>query len=271
MLKIGEFSKLSRVSIRMLRYYDEIDLLKPTLIDDFTGYRYYTEKQLIVINRITALKDMGFGLSDIKEILMNWENINTIEGLFYKKHQELIRIVEQTAQRIRILESAINRLGKEEIMKYNVTVKTFPDRYAATVRKIIPRYEDEGMLWGILMRETEQMNLIPDNPCYCCAVFHDKEYKEENVDVEVYKTVQGKYEDTENVVFKVLPKITVACATCKGSCKQMGNIMAEVVQWVTDNGYEFNGPVFNIYHVSPYETSNPDEFVPEVCYPVKKR
>lgn len=61
-VKIGDFSKLSRISIRMLRHYNEIGLLIPESIDDFTGYRYYSEAQLPVANRITALKDMGFSL-----------------------------------------------------------------------------------------------------------------------------------------------------------------------------------------------------------------
>ena len=65
MLKIGEFSKLSRVSVRMLRHYDDIGLLPPARIDRFTGYRYYNPDQLPVIGRITALKDMGFQLADI--------------------------------------------------------------------------------------------------------------------------------------------------------------------------------------------------------------
>lgn len=60
MLKIGDFSKLSRVSVRMLRHYDEIGLLKPAKIDPFTDYRYYSEAQLPMICRITSLKDMGF-------------------------------------------------------------------------------------------------------------------------------------------------------------------------------------------------------------------
>ena len=69
MLKIGDFSKLSRVSIRMLRHYDDIGLLKPAETDPFTGYRYYREDQLLVMGRITALKDMGFSLADIVRIL----------------------------------------------------------------------------------------------------------------------------------------------------------------------------------------------------------
>ena len=74
MLKIGEFSKLSRVSIRMLRHYDDIGLLKPAEIDDFTGYRYYREEQLFTIGRITSLKDMGFALADINKILESYDD-----------------------------------------------------------------------------------------------------------------------------------------------------------------------------------------------------
>lgn len=63
----------------------------------------------------------------------------------------------------------------------------------------------------------------------------------------------------------------MACATCKGSYKQMDGINAAVAAWVADNGYAFDGPMFNIYHVSPHETSDPSEFVTEVCYPVRKK
>lgn len=63
MLKIGTFSKLSRLSIRMLRRYDDLGLLQPVHTDPFTGYRYYREEQLTTAGRIAALRDMGFGLS----------------------------------------------------------------------------------------------------------------------------------------------------------------------------------------------------------------
>ena len=82
MLKIGEFSKLSRVSVRMLRHYDEIGLLKPAEIDRFTDYRYYREDQLPTMCRITALKDMGFSLADIVNILEIYEDHEALEGYF---------------------------------------------------------------------------------------------------------------------------------------------------------------------------------------------
>lgn len=181
-------------------------------------------------------------------------------------------IHRQTAYRLRLLDTALERLRKDdETMKYDVTLKTFPARYAATVRMRIPSYEMEGMLWNTLVKETAPLDPVPDDPCYCSAVFHDKEFKESDVDVEVQKTVKGQYPDTDHVQFKTLPEVTVASATCRGSYEQMNDIMAAVANWVRDNGYEFEGPAFNIYHVSPYETQDPSEFVTEVCYPVRRK
>ena len=82
MLKIGEFSKLSRVSVRMLRHYDEIGLLKPAEIDRFTEYRYYREDQLPTAGRIAALKDMGFSLADIVRILEVYDDRDQLEQFF---------------------------------------------------------------------------------------------------------------------------------------------------------------------------------------------
>lgn len=88
--------------------------------------------------------------------------------------------------------------------------------------------------------------------------------------MEVQKDVKGSYTDTTHVRFRTLPEVTAACAICKGSYAQMDGIYAAIAAWVSDNGYVFDGPMFNIYHVSPHETQNPDEYVTEVCYPVRK-
>jgi hypothetical protein len=62
MLKIGDFSRLSQVSVKTLRYYDEVALLKPTQVDEVSGYRYYSMAQLRQLHRILALRDLGFSL-----------------------------------------------------------------------------------------------------------------------------------------------------------------------------------------------------------------
>lgn len=271
MLRIGEFSKLSRVSVRMLRHYDEIGLLKPAEIDRFTDYRYYRADQLPVICRITALKDMGFSLADIVRILEVYDNKEALEGFFSRKQKELEQISQDTTYKLILLDTARKRLRKEIPMNYSVTIKTIPARYAATVHMTIPHYEDEGKVWSTLISETCCMRLVEADPCLCAVTFLDGEYKEQDVELLAWKTVKGHYPDTEHVRFTTLPEVTVASCTFKGGYHLINEVYTAVVSWLDANGYESAGPMFNIYHVSPHETKNPDEFVTEVCYPVKAK
>ena len=197
MLKIGDFSKLSRVSIRMLRHYDDIGLLKPAETDDFTGYRYYREDQLFLIGRITALKDMGFALADIVRILEIYDDRKQLDQFLAARQKELTDQAKETEYKLMLLDTARKRLRKEQKMSFDVTVKTIPERYAATVHTIIPKYEDEGLAWSMMGACRDQ--LVPADPCYAIAEFLDPEYKEENVEIVVSMAVKGKYQDTEHV------------------------------------------------------------------------
>ena len=250
----------------MLRHYDDLGLLKPAMIDEFTGYRFYKEEQLFVMGRITALKDMGFALADIAKIMDDYDNKEKLEQYLTKQQQELRKIFDETEYKLMLLDTARKRLRKEQSMSFDVTTKVIPERYAATVHMVVPHYEDEGILWGKL--QECKTPLVPADPCLAAAEFLDKEYKEENVEIVVWMTVKGQYEDTENVKFKTLPEVKVASCVIKVSYEQMGEATATVASWIAENGFEVTGPMFNIYHVSPAQTQNPDEYVTEVCFPI---
>ena len=253
----------------MLRHYDDIGLLKPATTDDFTGYRYYREDQLFTIARITALRDMGFSLAAIVRMLDIYEDADKLEEYLAKRKEELDALAAQTEYQRMLLDSARKRLRKEQIMNFDVTVKTIPERYAATVQMTVPGYADEGMLWTTMFAETAAKPLVQADPCLVAAQFLDPEYKEENVEILAWMTVKGSYKDTEHVKFKTLPAVKVASCIVKGSYDQMGDACACVASWIGANGYTMNGPMFNIYHVSPAQTQNPDEYVTEVCFPVE--
>lgn len=105
MLRIGEFSKLSKVPIRTLRYYDEIDLFKPAEIDLFTDYRYYNESQLEDLELINKLKSVGFSLDEIKQ---NWNHFTN--DLMENKKRELekkLDDINESIKEIDILRSNI--------------------------------------------------------------------------------------------------------------------------------------------------------------------
>lgn len=138
LLKIGDFSKLSRISVRMLRHYDEIGLLRPVFVDHFTDYRYYAENQLPIVGRITALKDMGFRLAEISSLLALYDDKDALDAHLAAQQKTLEALAEDTAQRLRLIETARRRLRKDEPMNYNVTLRTLPERYCATVRMTIP-------------------------------------------------------------------------------------------------------------------------------------
>ena len=272
MLKIGEFSRLSRVSIRSLRRYDEAGLLAPASIDPFTGYRYYSESQLPTANRIRALRDMGFPLAAVREVLGCYDDPGALERCLLLQQAEAREVMEEAERRLRLLDTALERLRKDkDKMKYDVTIKTLPERQVASVRQIIPSYDREGDLWSVYCQETARMNIQDGDPALCTAVYHDGEFKEQDVDVEIQKSVAGTYSDTEHVKFKTVPAVQVASATFRGSYGQIPAVNEAVAAWVADNGWALADSAFFIYHVSPHDTRNPDEFVTEVCYPVKRK
>ena len=115
------------------------------------------------------------------------------------------------------------------------------------------------------------MGLVEDDPCLCAVTYLDGEYKEENVEMMAWKTVKGSYPDTEHVKFRTLPEVTVASCFYRGSYTRITEAYAAVIEWMEAGGYEPADAMFNIYHVSPHETQDPDAFVTEICYPVKKK
>ena len=87
--RIGEFSKLTGIPIRTLRYYDSIDLFKPSEVDLFTNYRYYKEEQVKDLELINELKEVGFTLEEIRD---NWNNFS--EELFLKRKEKLLEEIK---------------------------------------------------------------------------------------------------------------------------------------------------------------------------------
>jgi effector-binding domain-containing protein len=215
---------------------------------------------------------MGFSLATIKEILKNYDDTKTLSDFLVVKKAELRAESDDLQHRLLLLDTAIKRLRKDDMaMNYNVIIKTFPERYVASVRKVIPAYNQEGVLWNILVSETASMNLVQADNCYSLALFHDEGHKDSDVDIEVQISVKGHYNNTENVIFKTVPEAEIASATYKGSYDQITAVNHAVATWIRDNGYDFNGTMFCIYHVSPAQTKDPNELVTEVCFPIKKK
>src|SRR5512136_2701540 len=116
MLKIGDLSKLSRVSVKTLRYYDETGLLKPTQVDRFTGYRYYSFDQLPRLNRILALKDLGFALEQIAQLLSEDLPAAQLRGMLRLRQAELSQHVQDELDQLTRVEARLRQIEQEDTM-----------------------------------------------------------------------------------------------------------------------------------------------------------
>lgn len=272
MLKIGDFSRLSNTSVRMLRYYDEINLLKPITIDSSTGYRYYNANQLNVVNQISRYKELGISLDGIKEILENSDDLDFIKK-FMKSHvDELNEERKNLEKQISLIENAINGLGQtDRYLKYSVVLKTIPKREVASLRKKISAREEEGILWVELNEEINRQKIPISKDCHSLAIYHDNEYKDTDIDVEIQTAVNGSGKDNENIKFFTAPELKVVSVTFSGSYEQRPQISKAIADWLDSSEYVIDGPMISIFYVTPYETPEPDNWVTEVCYTVRKK
>lgn len=133
MLKIGDFSKLSCISIRMLRYYDKQNMLKPSYIDEETGYRFYQITQLEEANMIMKLRSLDFSNKVIKEIL-NDKTKKNIDYYFNIRIKE----IEQELQRILRLSKEMSQIVKVDYNRitYNVIKKQFLKEKLLVIEKL---------------------------------------------------------------------------------------------------------------------------------------
>ncbi len=113
MFEIGDFSRLGQVSVRMLRYYNDLDLLKPAYIDRFTGYRYYTSEQLPRLNRILALKDLSIPLEKIADLLQQNLPLVKLQNLLRSKKIELEQQIQVDRSRLNRLSARLHHLERE--------------------------------------------------------------------------------------------------------------------------------------------------------------
>ncbi|MFV0395042.1 MAG: GyrI-like domain-containing protein [Coprobacillaceae bacterium] len=156
-------------------------------------------------------------------------------------------------------------------MKYDVILKEIPERNVMSIRQVVSEFSDEGTLWNALYTEAQKQKVEYTNPPLGMTLYHDPEYKEKDIDIEVQSTIVGDYNDTEVVKFFKAPAIEVVSITFKGSHEQMPTVMQEIAKWLEINNYVISGPMINIFHVTSATESNPDNWVTEASYQVTKR
>ncbi|WP_297630186.1 MerR family transcriptional regulator [uncultured Clostridium sp.] len=112
MFRIGEFSKLSCLSIAMIRYYGEIGILEPSYVNKENGYRYYEAEQLYIVATIQSLKQVGFGISEIKELLGVIKEKEDLERIVNERYRKLECERESLERKLSGLKNILDGLDK---------------------------------------------------------------------------------------------------------------------------------------------------------------
>ncbi|PIG92344.1 MerR family transcriptional regulator [Gloeocapsopsis sp. IPPAS B-1203] len=265
MLKIGDFSKLSHVSIKALRLYDQMGLLKPVDIDKFTGYRYYSAHQLPRLNRILALKDLGFSLEQIAKLLDEISPAQ-IQGMLRLKQAELEQIVAEEQARLQRVAVRLEQIEQEDkIPDYDVVLKTIAPIKVAAIREIIPSFHAVVGLYNELLEYLQRQRVKESR--YFAGIWHDTAYKDTDIDWEFAIAVEEVCSSDRIKVYE-LPRVEMACVVHNGSYNTINLAYAALPVWIEANGYNIAGSNREVYIVGGNQQDD-ESYVTEVQFPVE--
>jgi DNA-binding transcriptional MerR regulator len=248
MFKIGEFSRLSRVSVRMLRYYDQLGLLTPSETDPFTGYRYYSAAQLPRLNRILALRDLGFSLEQVAGILEEDLSLDQLLGMLKLKRAEVEEQMKAEQQKLQRLEVRIRQMREAPAQgNYDVILRDIEPALAATYREVA---EDDDRIQQMFdMLETYVAGFDrarADKPPF--SIYYDEEYREKDMDIEVAVPLKYAIPEKELIRVRHLPRLSnVACVVHVGEYADIYQAYNALLAWIEANDYQMIGPIREVY------------------------
>lgn len=266
MLKIGEFSKISKTTIKTLRYYDEIDLIKPAFVDD-NGYRYYDIEQLNDLIIIIELRNLDFSIENIKRFLNSSDKKTIFENQLLILENEFAKKKDQ----ISLIKNYISKSDKGEFMeKYEAKEIIVPEE---KVYYKHGKIDTMGDLFNfILSAGTECSNANPNLICknYCYVTYTANEYKEKDIEIEYVEAVTDYGTETENIKFRLDPKIVAISVKHKGSYANLAKAYSFALNVVKENGYEIVGQIREVYIHGCWDTENELDYLTEIQIPIKK-
>ena len=258
LLPIGQFARLGRLSVKQLRHYDELGLLRPAYVDGETGYRYYRASQARVALSIGLLRSLDVPLAVVGEVLSGAPA--ALEGVRESLEEEL-------ARRRRTL-SCLERVMAEGLPAARVRVVAEPARRVAVVRERASGTEDIGRATSLAVRrllEVVTAGGVPGRaaggvagPVRLVGLFPVD--LGELVEVSVALVLEDGCRPGGGLELRVLPGGTFACATHVGPYEQISLTAHAVLAWCAERRHVVRGPLLEVYVSDPAVTS-PEELV----------
>lgn len=285
MLKIGEFSRLSQVTVKTLHHYDEIGLLKPSHVDAFTDYRYYTLDQLPRIHSIMALKELGLSLEEIAQLLLEDLPPEQIRGIYRLKQAEVQQRVREEQTRLAQIEFRLRQIELGDTMQtVDIVVKRIEPYFALTLRRNYQTTQEREIL-SRAIKEVADRGLIKSigqtaanliGSASPINIFYEDEFQGEYTDTEAVITVDMAHTpivslgDIGTFTLREIPAIDAAATYMhQGDYLSLNEKYLFLQRWAVANGYKLSGTWRFVYHRGPMHLVDPSEYLTELQHPIE--
>jgi len=246
--KIREFSRLTRVSIKALRHYDRVGLLPPTFVDPRTRYRYYAARQAQRLDRILALRELGFSLSSIGDILERPASDKAMRRALERRRLELCETIDSEQRRLDRLDAVLQDLGTPRRRRLpQPVIRTLPPIHMATRRRRVRDLEDGAQeLFEAVERDASRARIRAAGAPV--LIYYDRDYRESEVDIEACVPVTDGVRGVRGVKIRTLaPVPTAACVTYVGSYDRWAEVARGLLTWLERRRLAIVGPLRETY------------------------
>ncbi len=252
MFSIGDFASYGRVSVRMLRHYDAIGLLRPAHVDQATGYRSYAAQQLSRLNRIVALKDLGFSLQQVQSILDDKVSVEELRGMLRLRQAELQSQIATDSAKLAQVEVRLQIIEGEGAMPAeDVLIKRIPGVRVAELTGVAASFAPESIspviqpLYDELCVRLDRAGLTPAGPA---IAYYEDSPNGDGVLVHASLPVNADPRDGHGFAIVDLPEIEQAATIVhRGSMDNVMPTIQTLARWIDANGYRSAGYTRELY------------------------
>jgi DNA-binding transcriptional MerR regulator len=269
MLTIGGFAQIGQVSPRMLRHYDELGLLRPERVDAVTGYRFYEISQLSRLHLLLALRDLGFSLEQIRDVLEDELSTEQLRGMLRLRRAQVEEVVGEERARLRRIEARLRALeGRDQMPSQDIVVKTTQPLRVAEATGSAPGFGSENLapvFADLYPRVIAQLERTGARPGLCVAWYEESDDGSVTVHAGFDISDQRVHGD-DGIRVRDLPPVEVASVVYRGSMENVGATYEALTRWIDDSGYRLAGWSRELYHA--WCESDQSQNVTEIQLPV---
>jgi DNA-binding transcriptional MerR regulator/effector-binding domain-containing protein len=245
MLRIGEFSRRGRVSVKALRHYEAIGLLKPAHVDATTGYRSYAVDQLDDLHRLMVLRALGLSLERIRQVLQDDPSPERMRRLLDERRAAVARRIDAEQAQLAAIEARICHLEGDRDAAPGAVVRDVPAAFVASLRRVVPDYGVVDSLFDEIARALPDSARIAGHG----AVWHHCAPHKRQIDCEALVLLERPV-SVRNIRLYRLPACRAACVVHPSDEEDFASARAAAKAAVANQPFEIEGPMRERYFSS---------------------